>query len=1178
MKRLLLLPVLLSLRLVPLVAAPPTGAPDFPSGPGVDLLQVVCDQVPIEQGLTFDRTKVKAGTVNVQGQSTDAWTAVGSITPGMNWMQSFRFTVTDPRFQKGGRPVVEIEAICYLPKAGAISIRVDTATGARKVAEQYYQGKDWMTLRVRVDDAFFGARPDTGTDKLSLSGFDLRIDGSTGPFYVRSVRIAGYSTDSNVIWPKMLKSEGLTTGGPGGVLVWQKAPAQNLGISLRNFAHIPVDLQYRVQVTGYDEKVRFTQEGKVTAAPSAATPLSWTIDTSDWRLGPYDGDFEAFAPANPSVILVRERFHLGLISSAVLEKARDGEFLYGLDPANCFVFNTHTPVAFAYYRLMGVDILRGLYDKYLPETTQDVGKALGDLTAENVQGEMMTIPPWSTDPVRLAAAMKQKDAFFEEVGRLYGGKGVGRIHYYELGNEPDLAGFYPGPPASYVRTYEEIRDSIKRGTTKAGLPDSATVVVTGGLSFAGAEGPPRAEEMIKDFDPSKVDAIAYHGHGAGIMAERHAYENVHAVAAKYGKQNHLFFETESGVSGQGHVGMEEQALTVVQKMVYVQTQHEPLFMFFRLFMEGSAYGMEGGYSMTDHFIQPHPSVLAYRNLVERLRHRTYVKTLDILGKTGVENVDAFVFAEKDAKGSATGRKTVVLFAETPTHADVRLKLDSGAAVTDSHLYDMYGNSSAVTVPASDVTSVPVTKYPVFLSWTSPGDSNLIDVVQPLLSVAIQQPLQANADNTVGVTVRNAQAQPMDATVALTAQSRLQIQVSPPSAKITVPGNSSATASFDLKIGNAVQPLRLPLWWKAFVNVGIDQANLPQLTTIPDTLPGTSGVVSGQDVWTPNNHIDFSKLAGGLSEKRPAVAMTYFDSEQDTVLPCATSADWYMAWYVNGVKVFDTLTAGNLGGSLADHTFDLPLKKGRNLIVVEVLSGSQGWAFDFGGPKERQIAVTSGNDPDQISVTTTSDGQTSNPLVVPIQLQNVVPAIDPAAALDQLNTWNSLEPLAVPDDSAVKNLWMKEPDSSKWYGGKSDLSGIFWLRDAGKNLELFMAITDDKLVEAASPDKLSQGDAVHVVLADDNGKTLLDATGGLIADKPTLAAPIAGVTFTASRQANPGTPAQTLYRLEIPNSIIGAKPFRLSLSVLDNDSTFLKQTLDLGDVANPAAGIRLKTRD
>ena len=80
----------------------------------------------------------------------------------------------------------------------------------------------------------------------------------------------------------------------------------------------------------------------------------------------------------------------------------------------------------------------------------------------------MTIPPWNADPARVATAMKDKDAYLEEVGRLYGGEGLGKIHFFELGNEPDLAGFYPGSPANYVQTFEEMRDSIKRGNGQGG--------------------------------------------------------------------------------------------------------------------------------------------------------------------------------------------------------------------------------------------------------------------------------------------------------------------------------------------------------------------------------------------------------------------------------------------------------------------------------------------------------------------------------------------------------------------------------------------------------------------------------------------------------------------------------------------------------------------------------------
>ncbi len=160
----------------------------------------------------------------------------------------------------------------------------------------------------------------------------------------------------------------------------------------------------------------------------------------------------------------------------------------------------------------------------------------------------MCDPPRDNDPAKTATVQKDKDAYLEEIERLYGGAGPGKIHYYEIGNEPDLPRFYPGPTADFVRSFEEMREAIKRGGKAAGLKDSDSVVTTGGLSFAGQEGPVRSNEILKQLDPSKIDAIAYHGHGPGIQAERSAFERVHAVAVKDGIADHPFIETESGFS------------------------------------------------------------------------------------------------------------------------------------------------------------------------------------------------------------------------------------------------------------------------------------------------------------------------------------------------------------------------------------------------------------------------------------------------------------------------------------------------------------------------------------------------------------------------------------------------------------------------------------------------------
>ncbi len=34
--------------------------------------------------------------------------------------------------------------------------------------------------------------------------------------------------------------------------------------------------------------------------------------------------------------------------------------------------------------------------------------------------------------------------------------------------------------------------------------------------------------------------------------------------------------------------------------------------------------------MTDNLVEPHPSIMAYRNMVERLRHEQFQRTLDLV--------------------------------------------------------------------------------------------------------------------------------------------------------------------------------------------------------------------------------------------------------------------------------------------------------------------------------------------------------------------------------------------------------------------------------------------------------------------------------------------------------------------------------------------------------------------
>ena len=57
-------------------------------------------------------------------------------------------------------------------------------------------GKGWDTYHVQLDDAFFGARPDTSNQHPSLEGFDLRLDTFITPPYLRSLRIVAVAGKS----------------------------------------------------------------------------------------------------------------------------------------------------------------------------------------------------------------------------------------------------------------------------------------------------------------------------------------------------------------------------------------------------------------------------------------------------------------------------------------------------------------------------------------------------------------------------------------------------------------------------------------------------------------------------------------------------------------------------------------------------------------------------------------------------------------------------------------------------------------------------------------------------------------------------------------------------------------------------------------------------------------------
>ena len=1145
-----------------------TGAKEQP--PGIDVIEIEFNEQPVEQGMTFARDTVKPTSVEFKGTRHAAWVAEKSATADMPWMRSWLFTVTDDRFKNGGRPAVDVELTYHLPAWSGVAVRADTKSGARKIGDGWGDTKEWRTARFSLDDAFFGGRSHGGADALARGAFDLRIDGANAGLYLRRVRLVGYDPKENIQWDRMLKVREVSADTPGGVFAFRRGD-NTLNLTLQNIAHVPRPLRLEATVTGYDDRVMHREEQTVTLQGDSMTTLPLRLATHAWPLGPYDTRIALYLDNTPHPVYERT-VRFGLITEAVLSKARPQDYLFGLDAGNTSIVRTGDDVALAYYDLMGVDILRHLDG---PETVEGIGRSLARLAERNVQAMLMIDPPKERDARQRAATLAKKEQLLSEVAQRYAGRGPGRIRFYELGNEPDLTFFYPGPIEEYVQSFHAMSDAIKRGATSAGLDRGDTVVMNGGLCFVGEDGNRRAREFVRLVDPERIDAFAYHGHGPGVEAERDALLRMRQTAAEYGKGGLPAIETESGYSGESRSGMLEQARTAVEKQVYAMSEALPTLFYFRLFMEG-----DDGYGMTQRRVEPKPSVLSYRHLVERLRRHAFVRHLDVPANGGEGGVLAYLFEERDDAGRPTGRKTVVAWSTRPTRIDLTIHLaPAGGTVKEAQLIDLFGNRSPATPVSSNAVRMPVGVDPSYVTWLTDGDSDAVGVSTQVLQIDTAQPLLTGATNTVPLRVYNPGASALTGELRVRPHARVGIEVADAVRPLTVRSGEAVEVPVSLTLDPAGAPLEMPRWWHVFLDADAAALSPQQLAAVPDTLASRSGgLAQRRSVWTTTRRVDFGELAGGVAERRPAVAYAVIDSPTDTKWPVAASADWWMAWYVNGERIYDTLATGNRHGSLADHVFDMPLKKGRNVIAVSVLSGSQGWSIELGGPKERAIAWN-GIDPDRIEATLQIDpgsviAEASASLVLQSAVQPLFD-VDPAVP----SGWWTLEPLTVLGHSHLENPNMAHPDQSRWYRGDGDVSAIVWLRDGGNALHLAVAVRDDRFHPASSRSEISDHDHLRVALSDQTGQVVRTLALAMVGNTVSVEDPsrLAGATRVEPRLVAPDGQEYTLYYVELPEPPGPSDPFRMQLTVGDRDGGPFKQALRLSPSEDVKAWLELIRR-
>ncbi len=873
-------------------------------------------------------------------------------------------------------------------------------------------------------------------------------------------------------------------------------------------------------------------------AAGAATPLEVSFPTGELPLGPYTAELSAYLGEAARPAFQSSTF-LGLTDGEVIEKARPGNFQFGLDPGD----RTTEATSLAWYGLMGVDLLRFPGTDPGGAELAPVEAAVSRLEAVGVETCMILDPPGQIQAVTEAERVEQLKTKVVDIERLTRAM-RGRITRYELGNEPDLPFFHPGPVEAYLDSFNHMADAVKRGN-----PDA--IVMNGGLCFFGPVGDRRAREIIAGIDMSRLDAWAYHGHGDGVAAERAAWQRQVDAVTDAGKNTLPLFDTETGTSAGSPAGYREQSRTGVEKTVFAMAHGMASLMYFRLNMTSEGYTLVEGYT------QPRPTVLSYRAMVQRLRHARFARELD----AGIDGVEAYLFEETDTAGGPTGRKTLVAWNNNAGERTVSVAMDAaGTLVDDAIVFDLYGNPS----PAASVgvvATLAVGIDPVYLTWTSPGTAADAGTAPPALGPGEAGPFLARGDNEAAWLVRNDTDDTLNATLAV------EVFGGVPMRAAGVPRSLSLAPHTSERVAVAVRTdgeptLGAPAWWHVFTGLdatAVDRLAPSAFAEVPDAMPGTGGPATLNRVWAPGGGIDLGSLAGGVIERTPAVLFASIDAPADRTLAFGASSDFWMRWYVNGERVFDNFDSGNRGG-LVDQRFELPLKQGRNVIAAHVRSGTAGFRVDFGGPVALATAEAAGLAPNRLEARLLDGDRLLAKQVTPVAFVPVLPAFADLPSDAPLAEWLAHEPVRVAGEAGVENFHEAQPDSSIWYRGEADLSAVVWARrpaDAPGFVDVIVAVRDDEAAFCDGPgvdaEAMLRHDALRVVAEAANGTQL--ATAVLSATRSGPVSVLPAGWGPASTEAVDSDGFRWIHRLRIPAALD-----RLRVEVLDRDRGVAKQVL------------------
>ena len=963
----------------------------------------------------------------------------------------------------------------------------------------------------------------------------------------------------------------------GKILLFAHGTKPVIDLPIRNDRSQFVPADCTLVLTDREGRLLDRKSSSLSLVAGAATKLPYTLDTKALKNGVYS---LTLCVNSGGKLLAQREYYVGVTTDTVIPKSADGGFLYGLDPnfGSVLPLEPQAPPApgrrgqqgqaglLPWIDAMGVDILRcaGIQFGYDP-------KGIRPFPNENTTHTMDVMRQHCLRVVGMIGPLSinynAPNGFADEDVKAWAAQAekavrqLPDITYWELGNEPDL-GY--SMMDLYVRTFEETSRAVKRGNPKA-------LVMNGGITFFGAVGPGNSRRFLQLVKPECIDVIAYHAHGFGSKAERNVYEQAQKAAAKYGKGDKPFADTESGMFVGSKKQEDAQAWMVAEKQTYAQSVGLKFLMTFRL----HAFRSETGWGLIRSDAEPNPAIIAYRALTEHLKGLAFQKTLPL----SQSNAEGYSFAQP--KGP---QRACIVWSNEPAFYNAYLKVAASAKdAGNPRLMDVYGNTSPAEVSEDGVVRVEVTQAPVYFLWDAADPQFEASVTQSMMHLPDMATIVPNGSSPLKIEIENRSNADVDATLSASITASGKASVTPEKQTITVPAHKIVPVSLSVQWTPSRQndEVRWPASWLAFTDLQESDVNLAETTALPAAIKGAAG----RSVQPVNNSIALLRPGEAPREKRPGFVFATVHSDINQVIRIGCAADFWMEFFVNGKVVCSTMEKGNGSTNANERIIELPLKKGENLLAVKVLSGKGGWGLSVIPPSQLSAILDPGKATNCIDLSLEAGGKVLARERLACRPVRSIALLENVKWSGPKEEWMKLTPDFILENANVTNLYDKAQDRSRWWQGGSDLSGTAWIRSDDRRVYLTVLVADDKDVTGTDPEKMGEFDSLEVGIsnaANADGKpsvnlyTIGRANGKAVIYKGLSSCGAGnGMVDPASAEISASIEwgaTSTLYQICLDRSGIGSGVFSLNFLVNDNDDGYRKQYMQwtggLGEARNP----------